>query len=86
MTGKALILHGAGGTNMALVEVFTPHGIDGTNVALVEALTPHSIDRTNRKFIISGKFLISGRPGPRSRHWNTRLAGMAGIKGDRSLG
>jgi len=70
MTGKADTPHGAGGTNMALVEAFTPHGIGGTN----------------RKILISGSFLISGRPGPRSRHWKTRLAGMGGIKGDCSLG
>jgi len=58
----------------------------GTNMALVEILTPHGVGGTNRKFLISGKFLVSGRPGPRSCHWNTRLAGIAGIKGDRSLG
>jgi len=52
----------------------------GTNMALVEILTPHGVGGTNRKF------LVSGRPGPRSCHWNTRLAGIAGIKGDRSLG
>ena len=52
----------------------------GTNMALVEILTPHGVGGTNRKF------LVSGRPGPRSRHLNTRLAGVAGIKEDRSLG
>jgi len=70
MTGKALTPHGAGGTNMALVEILTPHGVGGTN----------------RKSLISGKFLVSGRPGPRSWHLKTRLAGMGGIKGDHSLG
>jgi len=70
MTGKADTPHGTGGTNMALVEAFTPHGVGGTN----------------GKILISGKILVSGRPGPRLRHWKTRLAGMGGIKGDRSLG
>ena len=70
MTGKAITPYSAGGTNMALVETLSPHGVGGTN----------------RKILISGKFLVSGRPGPRSRHWKTRLAGMGGIKGDRSLG
>ena len=60
--------------------------LSGTNMALVEILTPYGIGGTNRKFCISGKFLTSGRPGPRSCHLKTRLAGMGGIKGDRSLG
>jgi len=84
--GKALTPHGAGGNSMALVETLPPLGIGGTNMALVEALTPHGIGGTNRNFLNSGKFLVSGRPGPRSYHWNTRLAGIAGIKGDLSLG